>query len=242
MNALITGGSRGIGAAIARKLAEAGFDIVLSYHSEAEKAAAVVAQCQELGVRAMAVQADIGREEDCRRLAQEAREAFGPIGVLVNNAGMARDGLMMRMSLQQFNDVIGANLTGTFLMCRAVLPDMVKARHGRIINLSSVAGLHGNAGQANYSASKAGIIGLTKSLAKEVGSRQITVNAVAPGFIETDMTGSLNETIRQNALNAIDLGRFGKPEDIAGVVAFLASPAAAYMTGQVLEVSGGLTL
>lgn len=242
MNAIITGGSRGIGAAIARKLAQNGCDVVISYRSEADKAAAIVAECQAFGVRAMAVQADVGNEEDCRRLTQEARDAFGPIGILVNNAGITRDGLSMRMSLQQFTDVIDANLTGTFMMCRAVLPDMTKARQGRIINLTSVAGLYGNAGQVNYSASKAGVIGLTRSLAKEVGSRQITVNAVAPGFIETDMTGTLNETIRQNALKSITLGRFGQPEEIAETVAFLASPAAAYITGQVLEVSGGISL
>ncbi len=242
MNALITGGSRGIGAAAALKLAENGCNIALSYRSEADKALAVVAKCQALGVKAVAIQADVGSEEDCKRLAQEAREAIGPIGILVNNAGLTRDGLAMRMSLQQFNDVLAANLTGTFLMCRAVLPDMVKARQGRIINLTSVAGLYGNAGQVNYASSKAGVIGLTRSLAKEVGSRQITVNAVAPGFIETDMTASLPESVRQNALKAIGLGRFGQPEDIAGAIAFLASPAAAYVTGQVLEVSGGLSL
>lgn len=242
MNALVTGGSRGIGAAVARRLAADGCDIVISYRSEADKAAAVVAECQALGVRALAVQADISSEDDCRRLAQAAREAFGPIGILVNNAGLTRDGLAMRMNLQQFSQVIDTNLTGSFLMCKAVLPDMVKARQGRIINMASVAGLYGNAGQINYAASKAGVIGLTRSLAKEVGSRQITVNAVAPGFIETDMTSSLPESVKENVLKATSLGRFGQPEDIAGAVAFLASPAAAYITGQVLEVSGGLAM
>jgi len=167
---------------------------------------------------------------------------MGPVGILVNNAGLTRDGLVMRMSLEQFKTVLDANLTGSFLMCRMVLPDMVKARQGRIVNLTSVAGLHGNAGQANYAASKAGIIGLTKTLAKEVGSRQITVNAVAPGFIETDMTSVLPETVKAGALKSISLGRFGRPEDISGVVAFLVSPAAAYITGQILEVSGGMIL
>lgn len=240
MNALVTGGSRGIGAAIARRLAADGCNVVIAYRGEGDKASAVAEECRALGVEAITVQADISREEDCRQLAQAARAAFGPIGILVNNAGLTRDGLAMRMSLQHFSEVLDANLTGTFLMCRAVLPDMVKARQGRIINLASVAGIYGNAGQVNYAASKAGVIGLTRSLAKEVASRQITVNAVAPGFIETDMTRVLNGQVRENVLKAIGLGRFGQPEDIAGVVSFLASPAAAYITGQVLEVSGGL--
>jgi 3-oxoacyl-[acyl-carrier protein] reductase len=242
VNALITGGSRGIGAAVARRLAADGCNIVISYRGAADKAAAVADACRACGVQALAIQADISLEEDCRRLVQSAREAFGPTGILVNNAGQTRDGLAMRMSRQQFTEVLDINLTGTFLMCRAVLPDMVKARQGRIINLTSVAGLYGNAGQVNYAASKAGVIGLTRSLAKEVASRQITVNAVAPGFIETDMTQALAAPVREGALKAIGLGRFGQPEDVAGVVAFLASPAAAYMTGQVLEISGGLSL
>jgi 3-oxoacyl-[acyl-carrier protein] reductase len=242
MNALVTGGSRGIGAAIARKLAAAGHDLVISYRSEAALAAEVVAACQALGVRAAAVQADISREDDCVRLVREARQALGPISILVNNAGLTRDGLLMRMSLAQFNTVIETNLTGAFLMCKLVLPDMIKARQGRIINLTSVSGLYGLAGQANYASSKAGIIGLTKSLAKEVGSRNITVNAIAPGFIATDMTRVLPDSAREAALKAISLGRLGTPEDVAAAVAFLASPNASYITGQVLEVSGGLSL
>jgi 3-oxoacyl-[acyl-carrier protein] reductase len=242
MNVLVTGGSRGIGAAIALKLAGAGHDVAISYRSEAARADEVVAACAALGVRCFAFQADVSKEEDCSRLVQEVRAALGPIGILVNNAGITRDGLAMRMSLQQFSSVIDANLTGTFLMCKFVLPDMAKARQGRIINLTSVAGLYGNPGQVNYAASKAGVIGLTRSLAKEMGSRNITVNAVAPGFIDTDMTRALPEAAHEAALKAISLGRLGQPEDIAAAVAFLASPDASYITGQVLEISGGLSL
>ena len=240
--AIVTGGSRGIGAAVARRLAADGFDVVISYLNSAAPAAAIVADCEAQGVRALAVQADVSLEADCIRLVKTAREAFGPISVLVNNAGQTRDGLAMRMSLQNFTAVLDTNLTGPFLMCRAVLPDMVKARSGRIINMASVAGVYGNAGQANYAASKAGLIGLTRSLAKEVGSRNITVNAIAPGYIDTDMTSGLPVNLRGEALKMIDLGRFGQPEDIAGTVSFLASSDAAYITGQVIEVSGGFTL
>ncbi|MDW7658909.1 MAG: 3-oxoacyl-ACP reductase FabG, partial [Bacillota bacterium] len=202
----------------------------------------VAVDCRTCGVRAVVFAADIGSEEDCRRLIDSVHQALGPVGLLVNNAGMNRDGLCLRMSREQFTSVIDANLTGTFLMCRSVLPDMIKARQGRIINITSVAGLYGNAGQVNYAASKAGVIGLTLSLAKEVASRQVTVNAVAPGFIETDMTAALPDTIREQATRAIALGRLGKPEEIADLVAYLASPSASYITGQIIEISGGLVL
>lgn len=242
MSVLITGGSRGIGAAIAREFAQKGQDVAISYLGSTEKAQAVVAECEQMGVRAVAIQADVSREDDCKRLLAEAKAALGPVAVLVNNAGQTRDGLAMRMSLEQWDQIITTNLTGTFLMCRAILPDLLKARAGRIINLTSVAGLYGNAGQANYSAAKAGVIGLTQTLAKEVGSRGITVNAIAPGFIETDMTANLSDALKEGARERIVLGRFGKAEEIAGVVSFLASDAAAYITGQVIEVSGGLRL
>lgn len=242
MSVLITGGSRGIGAAIARQFAIDGHDVAISYLGSVEKAQAVVADCEKLGVKAVAIQADVSQEDDCKRLLAEAKAALGPISILVNNAGQTKDGLAMRMSLQQWDQIIATNLTGTFLMCRAILPDLLKARAGRIINLTSVAGLYGNAGQANYAASKAGVIGLTQTLAKEAGSRGVTVNAVAPGFIETDMTSNLSDAIKDGARERIVLGRFGKAEEIASVVSFLASEAAAYITGQVIEVSGGLSL
>ena len=242
MIALVTGASRGIGAAIALALAKAGCDLALTCLSSVEKAEQVAQVCRESGVQAIVYQADVSSEADCRTLLGKVHTDLGPVAVLVNNAGVTRDGLAMRMSLEQFTTVVDANLTGTFLMCKAVLPDMVKARTGRIINLTSVAGLYGNAGQVNYAASKAGVIGLTRSLAKEVGSRSITVNAVAPGFIETDMTSVLSDSIRESAIHSISLGRLGQPEDIAGVVAFLASPDASYITGQVIEVSGGISL
>ena len=242
MLAVVTGGSRGIGAAIALSLADEGYDLAVICHSKLERAEATAANCREKGVRALAFQADVGSEEECRELVAKIHSELGPVDVLVNNAGITRDGLLIRMGLDQFNEVLQTNLTGMFLMCRSVLPDMIKARGGRIINITSVSGIYGNAGQANYAAAKAGVIGLTRSLAKEVGSRQITVNAIAPGFIETDMTAGLPETIKEQGKKAISLGRFGQPEDVASLAAFLASTKAAYITGQVIEVSGGLRL
>lgn len=240
--AIVTGGSRGIGAAIARRLAGDGFDVALSYRSGAEQAAAVAEECRALGARTLAVRADAGSSAECAAFVAATVAEFGRVDVLVNNAGITRDGLAMRMTDDQFDQVLSVNLKGAFVMSRQVLPLMMKARSGRIVNISSVSGVLGNPGQANYAAAKAGMIGLTMSLAKEVGSRGITVNAVAPGFIDTDMTVGLNEKMREAALSRIALGRFGRPEDIAGAVSFLASPDAAYLTGQTLVVSGGLAL
>lgn len=242
MIALVTGGSRGIGAAIARKLAADGHDVALTYRGRADAAEETVAACKACGVRAVAIQADIAKEADSIRVLDQVKRELGPVAILVNNAGITRDGLMMRMKTEQFTEVIETNLTGAFILSRLAVPDMMKARTGRIINITSVAGIYGNAGQANYSAAKAGLIGLTKSMAREIGSRNITVNAVAPGFIETDMTAELPENLRSGVVSRIALGRLGQPEDIAAAVAFLASAAAGYITGQVLEVSGGLTL
>lgn len=242
MIALVTGGSRGIGAAIARRLAADGHDVVLTYRGRSDAAEITASACRDCGVKALAIQADIAVEADSVRVLEQVRRELGPVGILVNNAGITRDGLMMRMKTEQFSEVIETNLTGAFVMSRLVVPDMMKARSGRIINITSVAGLYGNAGQANYSAAKAGLIGLTKSMAREIGSRGITVNAVAPGFIETDMTAELPENLRTGVISRIALGRLGQPEDIAAAVSFLAKPEAGYITGQVLEISGGLSL
>lgn len=242
--AIITGASRGIGAAIAETLAEKGFDLVLVYRSGKEAAEAVKTRCEEIrsGIRVIIAGADVSMEADCQHIFDVTKEAFGRVDVLVNNAGQTKDGLTMRMSLDQFTSVIDINLTSAFMLSKLCLPLMSRQRKGRIINMSSIAGVYGNAGQANYSASKAGMIGLTKSLAREMGSRNITVNAIAPGFIETDMTASLSEDLKKAAAARIPLGRLGQAKEVASVVAFLASDEASYVTGQVVEVSGGLVL
>ncbi|MEI8201078.1 MAG: 3-oxoacyl-[acyl-carrier-protein] reductase [Eubacteriales bacterium] len=242
--AIITGASRGIGAAIAETFAEKGYNLVLVYRSGKEEAEAVKARCEEIqsGIRVIIAGADVSMEADCQHIFDVAKEAFGRVDVLVNNAGQTKDGLTMRMSLDQFTSVIDINLTSAFMLSKLCLPLMSRQRKGRIINMSSIAGVYGNAGQANYSASKAGMIGLTKSLAREMGSRNITVNAVAPGFIETDMTASLSEDLKKAAAARIPLGRLGQAKEVASVVAFLASDDASYITGQVVEVSGGLVL
>lgn len=240
--ALVTGASRGIGRAIAVRLASDGFAVAVNYASSGAKAAEVVDEITSSGGTAIAVQADVGDEEAVRAMFADVEDALGPVGVLVNNAGITDDGLMLRMGADQWDRVIATNLRSVFLCSRTALRRMIRAKSGRIINISSVSGVSGNPGQANYAASKAGVIGFTKSLAKEVGSRSITVNAVAPGFIETDMTNALGDEVTGRAEEQISLGRLGTPEEVASVVGYLASDGASYITGQVIVVDGGLAL
>ncbi len=238
--ALITGGTRGIGRAVAVKLASLGVNVALLYAGNAQAAEETLREVQALGVRAAAYQCDVSDGEAVNKAVAEARGALGPFDILVNNAGITRDGLSMRMREEDFRRVVDVNLTGAFLVSKAVMPDFIRKRAGRIINIASVAGLMGNAGQANYSAAKAGMIGLTKTLARELAARNITVNAVAPGFVKTEMTGAMKEEVLTQALKAVPLNRIGEAEEIAEAVAFLAGDASGYITGQVLQVDGGL--
>ena len=240
--AVVTGGSRGIGRAICLKLAGQGANIVLNYAGNAAAAEETRAACEALGVRALAVQGDVADPAACNALIDTAIEAFGQVDILVCNAGITRDNLLMRMSDEEFQKVIDTNLKGTFHCMRAVIRPMMKKRRGRIISISSVVGLMGNAGQINYAASKACVIGMTRSLAREVASRGITVNAVAPGFIRTDMTDVLSDAVKEGILRSIPLGKLGEAEDVANTVLFLASDEAAYITGQVLSVDGGMAM
>jgi len=238
--AIITGASRGIGRAIALELATQGASVVVNYANSSAAAKKVVEEITSAGGNAIALQADISQSEQVEALVSATLEKFSRIDILVNNAGITRDTLLLRMKLEDWQAVIDLNLTGVFLCTRAVSKILLKQRSGRIINIASVAGQMGNPGQANYSAAKAGVIGFTKTVAKELASRGITVNAVAPGFIATDMTSNLNA---EDILKYIPLGRYGQPEDIAGMVRFLAAdPAAAYITGQVFNVDGGLVM
>lgn len=240
--ALITGATRGIGKQIAITLAKCGYDIALNYRTENDDLKSTVKEIEESGVKCLAVKGDVSNFEDCERFTNEIVQEFGKIDVLVNNAGITRDTLLMRMKKEDFESVIDTNLVGTFNVTKNVISHMLKARYGRIINISSVVGVSGNAGQTNYAASKAGIIGFTKSLAKEVASRNILVNAVAPGFIETGMTDVLKDEIKQDIEKNIPLKRIGTPQDVANVVKFLASEDSSYITGQVLHVDGGMLM
>lgn len=239
---VVTGASRGIGKGIALALAGQGGTIVVNYNQSAESAQAVVNEIEALGAKALAVQADVSTEEGANALIETAVKTFGKIDILVNNAGITRDNVIMLMKTDDFDDVIQTNLRSAWLCSKAAVRSMMRKRYGRIINITSVSGIMGQAGQTNYSASKAGLIGLTKSLAREVASRGITINAVAPGFVDTDLTESLPEDLRQQSEAFIPLGRWGTVEDVAVSVAFLASDTAGYITGQVLGVDGGLSM
>lgn len=240
--AVVTGGSRGIGRAVCVALAKQGCNVVVNYcHGEAA-AAETAALCKELGVEAVTVQADVSTAEGCKKLFEEAVNAFGRVDILVNNAGVTRDNLILRLSEEDFDTVLNANLKGAFLCCKEAARRMVRQRYGRIVNLSSVVGLRGNPGQTGYAASKAGVLGLTKAAAKELASRNITVNAVAPGFIETDMTAVLPEKAKTAMLATIPMAAPGQPEDVARAAAFFARPESAYITGQVLCVDGGMAV
>ncbi len=240
--ALVTGAGRGIGREIALTLAEYGADVIVNYNGSKEKAWEVVEKIRMMGRKAVAVQCSVADYEACGQMITDMLAEFGRIDILVNNAGITRDNLMIRMTEEEFDAVIDTNLKGTFNTMKHMYRPFLKQKAGRIINLSSVSGILGNAGQANYAASKAGVIGLTKSMARELASRNITVNAVAPGFIDTDMTQAMTDTAREAAVAQIPLKRVGTTRDIAEAVAFLASDKAAYITGQVLSVDGGMAI
>ncbi len=239
--AVVTGASRGIGAAIARRLAAEGASVAVNYAGSRDAAEAVVSSIEAAGGHALAMQADVSDPAGAASLIARAADTFGRLDILVNNAGITRDGLLVRMSDEDWQSVIQTNLSGPFFTTRAAAKLMMKARAGSIVNIASVVGITGNAGQVNYAAAKAGLIGMTKSVARELASRGVRANVVAPGFITTDMTDALPESAREAAAAQIALGRFGAPRDIAGTVAFLASDDAAYITGQVLAVDGGMT-
>jgi 3-oxoacyl-[acyl-carrier protein] reductase len=240
--AIVTGGSRGIGRAVSIALADAGADVVVVYAGNRQGAEETVTEIEKRERRGMMIQADVSRADQVDAAVKQVMERFGRIDILVNNAGITRDNLVLRMKEEDWDRVIDTNLKGTFLFSKAVIRPMMKQRSGRIINIGSVVGVSGNPGQANYVAAKAGVIGMTKSMARELASRGITVNAVAPGFIETDMTAVLGDEVRNQILSQIPLARFGSPEDVASAVRFLASEDAAYITGQTLHVDGGMVM
>lgn len=240
--AIVTGGARGIGRAIALTLAEAGANIVINYTSSSKAAEEVVEEAKKLGVSALAVKADVSVNDEIENLVKQVLNQFASIDILVNNAGITRDNLLIRMSEEEFQDVIDINLKGAFICTKHVSKVMIKQRAGRIINIASVVGVMGNAGQSNYAASKAGLIGFTKSIAKELAKRNVNVNAVAPGYIETDMTSSLPEKVREEFMINIPLARAGKPQDVANAVLFLSSKYSEYITGQVINIDGGMVM
>ncbi len=239
---LVTGGSRGIGREIALEFAKNGADVIVNFAGNADRAETVVSEIKAIGQEAIAIQADVSNADDVQQLFKAAIEKFGKIDILVNNAGITRDNLLMRMKEAEWDDVINTNLKGVFLCTKAATRPMMKQRSGKIINITSIVAISGNPGQANYVAAKSGVIGLTKTSARELASRGITVNAIAPGFITTDMTETLTEEIKQEMLKQIPLARFGEPKDIAKVALFLASDAADYLTGQTIHVDGGMVM
>lgn len=240
--AIVTGGSRGIGRAIAMELGKRGANILVNYAGSEAKAQAVVEEIEALGVKAIKFQADVANEAEVKEMVKAAIDNFGSVDILVNNAGITRDNLLMRMKESEFDQVINTNLKGVFICTKAVTRQMMKQRSGKIINVASIVGVSGNPGQANYVAAKAGVIGLTKSAAKELASRNILVNAVAPGFISTDMTDALTDEQREGMLSLIPLAKLGEPEDVAKVVRFLASDDANYITGQTIHIDGGMVM
>jgi 3-oxoacyl-[acyl-carrier protein] reductase len=240
--AIVTGGSRGIGRAVALRLAAEGANVAISYRSNDDAAQEIAEAVREAGVECAVFKGDVASPEDVQVLFEGVTDAFGRLDILVNNAGVTRDNLLMRMKAEEFDEVLRTNLGGTYLCTRAALRPMIRARWGRIVNVSSVVGLVGNAGQANYAASKAGIIGFTKSVAREVAQRGITANAVAPGYVETELTGSLPENVKEAIRTQVPMGRFGEAQEVAEVVTFLAGEGAGYVTGQTIAVDGGMTM
>ncbi|APC48664.1 3-oxoacyl-[acyl-carrier-protein] reductase [Virgibacillus halodenitrificans] len=241
-SALVTGSSRGIGRAIALELAKQGANVAVNFSGNEEKAQSVVEEIEELGVKSFKVKADVSNEAEVKQMIKQVVDQFNSLDILVNNAGITRDNLLMRMKEEEFDQVINTNLKGVFVCTKAVTRQMMKQKAGRIINVSSIVGVSGNPGQANYVAAKAGVIGLTKTTAKELASRNILVNAIAPGFISTDMTNALTEEQRKDMLDMIPLAKLGEPEDVAKVVRFLASEDANYITGQTIHIDGGMVM